>query len=70
MCHAPQYGRWDPMLKRNVELELNASQRYDCDNCGWSRCTDDSIPMFCPECQCPLSMFYVGPIEHRMCGNQ
>lgn len=70
MSHAPQYGRWDYQLKDRIEDELSASRRYECDNCGWSCRTDDSIPPWCPECQFLLSVFHVGPIEHRMCGHQ
>ena len=63
MCHAPQFRRYDHELKERAERELNPAQRYDCDNCGYSRSTDDAISMICPDCSHLLALFYIGPFN-------
>ena len=66
MCHAPQFSRYNYELKERIELELNASQRYECDNCGWEHRTYDALSMICPECRHPLSLFNDAPIVPPM----
>ena len=57
MCHAPQFSRRDHELKKRIERELNPTQRYECDNCGWEHRAYDALSMICPKCSCPLNLY-------------